>query len=111
MIKKILSIFAALFLVACDGRDLTGRWVEPIPGMEHMTQGIEISPHGRAQSINMATLQYSAWHRDGDTLTLTGRSIGNGQTIDFTETYDIEKLTRDELILRRGDQIIKYTRK
>lgn len=110
MIKKILSLFAALFLVACGDAGLNGRWVEPVPGMEHMTQGIEISSNGRAQSINMATLQYSAWQRSGDTLTLTGRSIGNGQTIDFTETYDIEKLTRDELILRHGDQIIKYTR-
>ena len=58
----------------------------------------------------MATLAYDTWRRDGDTIIMTGRSIGNGQTIEFTETYTIEQLTPDTLVLRNGDATFTYSR-
>ena len=41
---------------------------------------------------------------------MTGRSIGNGQTIEFSEIYTIEKLTPDTLVLRNGNMTMTYTR-
>ena len=52
---------AAVLFMACSGASIEGSWVEPVPGMEHMLQGIKIESGGKASSINMATLQYETW--------------------------------------------------
>lgn len=99
------------FLTACMGEPaLEGKWVQPIPGMEDQMQGVNLEKGGMASSINSATLQYKSWVRQGDTLVLSGQSIGNGQTIDFVDSYQIEKLTNDELILKNDDMTINYTK-
>lgn len=100
---------AALFTACCMGEpSLEGKWVEPIPGMEDQMQGISLEKDGKASSINSATLQYRAWVRQGDTLILSGQSLGNGQTIDFVDSYQIEKLSNDELVLKSDDMTINY---
>ena len=35
----------------------------------------------------------------GDKLILTGESVGNGQTIDFTDTLSVERFSADTLVL------------
>lgn len=89
---------------------LLGAWVEPIPGIGG-EQGILFEKGGIASSINMYTLVYKSWQQNGDTLTLTGESIGNGQTIDFTEKAVIEKLDIDSLVIAfDGNRIIRYSK-
>lgn len=78
--------------------------------MEHLSQGIKIEFKGKATSINMATLQYETWENKGDKLILTGKSIGNRQTLSFTDTLTIEKLTQDSLILNKGNYTLRYAR-
>ncbi len=73
-------------------------------------QGVCLESGGRASSVNMATLRYESWERIGDKLILSGKSVGNGQTIDFSDTLIIEKITPDSLSLRRGDSKIDYSR-
>ena len=79
---------------------LEGSWVEPVPGMEEQTQGFTLNEDGTAVSINMATLQYQEWSASGDTLVLTGKSIGNGQTIDMADTLLIVSVSADSLVVR-----------
>ena len=45
-----------------------------------------------------------------DVLLLSGRSLGNGQTIDFTDTLQIKHLTLDSLIVVRGTMERTYLR-
>ena len=54
---------------------------------------------GVASSIGMATLVYTKWEVKSDSMILWGKSIGNGQTIDFSDTLHILKITNDSLIL------------
>ncbi len=108
--KKLISVLCALFLVACGDTDISGTWTQPVPGMAGLNQGFTLNTDGTASSVNMATLAYDTWRRDGDTIIMTGRSIGNGQTIEFTETYTIEQLTPDTLVLRNGDATFTYSR-
>lgn len=109
--KGICGMVAAVAFTACSGKDsIEGSWVEPIPGMENMVQGVCLEKGGKASSINMSTLIYEAWARQGDRLLLSGQSIGNHQTLVFTDTFDIEKLTDTELVLKRGSYVISYTR-
>ncbi len=101
---------SALILSACNDVKLEGTWIEPVPGNESMVQGFTLEQGGAASSVNMATLQYESWERDGDALMLSGHSIGNGQTLAFTDTMSIVSLTQDSLVLKRGAMIFKYAK-
>ena len=99
-------------LAACGGNttSIVGAWVEPMPGMEGQVQGIKMEEGGIASSVNMATLVYESWKQEGNQLVLTGKSIGNGQTIEFTDTMAIKKLTPDSLILDNRGMEIRYAK-
>lgn len=92
-----------LLLGACSGQkarqSLAGNWIEVMPANPQIRQGITLRTDGSASSIGMATLQYERWQEHGKALILWGKSIGNGQTIDFSDTLDIVKVTSDSLIL------------
>lgn len=109
--RGLFALTAAAALAACGAGSIEGEWVEPVPGMEGQVQGVTLGPDGRASSINMATLRYEAWERQGERLILSGHSIGNGQTIAFTDTLTIEKLTNDALTLKRDGLIINYRKR
>ena len=111
MRKGIGTILLVLVLAGCDNPSIIGEWIQPVPGMENQFQGISIKEGGDASSINMETLIYKSWRHNGDTLTLNGESIGNGQTIDFSEKYEVEKLSRRTLILKNGEEELKFRRK
>ena len=99
---------AVVAFTACGGNDIEGKWVEPIPGMENQMQGVNLEKGGKASSINMATLQYEKWEKKDDMLILSGKSIGNHVTGSFSDTLIIEKLTKNELTLKRGSLTINY---
>lgn len=113
MRKVLLFLAAAIALVSCHTdvkyteQELVGLWVEPIPGMSNV-QGVALKEGGEAHSINMATLLYEHWECNGSELLLTGKSVGNHQTIAFTDTLKIEKVSADSLILMRGKTRIAY---
>ena len=65
---------------------------------------------GKASSINMATLQYESWEKKDNMLILSGKSIGNHETSSFSDTLIIEKLTKDELTLKKGSLTINYNK-
>lgn len=113
MKKRMLvaTLFMGL-LAACGGNttSIFGAWVEPVPGMEGQVQGVKIEKGGVASSVNMATLVYESWRQEGDKLILTGKSIGNGQTIEVTDTMEIKKLTVDSLILDNQGMEIRYAK-
>lgn len=107
--KYASGLMTALALTACaETVDLEGKWVEPIPGLADQVQGIHLMPEGKASSINMATLQYETWEKQGDKLIVSGKSIGNAQTIPFTDTLTIVTCRRDRLELQKGSLSINY---
>ena len=73
--------------------EAVGKWTMPDPINPEGVMGIDILIEGQAQSINMATLRYTSWELQGEAgkILLKGQSVGNGQTIDFTETGIIAK--------------------
>lgn len=70
-----------------------GRWTTADPIAPDQVIGIDLGVEGEAASIGMATLVYTAWELQGeaDRILLKGQSIGNGQTIDFTQTGILSK--------------------
>ena len=73
--------------------EAVGKWTMPDPIAPEGVMGVEIMVEGAARSINMATLVYTSWEPQGeaDKILLKGQSLGNGQTIDFTQTGMIAK--------------------
>ncbi len=114
--KKIFIILSFICVGACEKQhkcNIIGKWTAPVPTMPEIYQGIEFMPKGRASSINMATLEYDKYKISSDCLaiTISGRSIGNGQTINFTENYNIEYLNTEKIKLTGdGGYSITYTR-
>ena len=102
--KSVCGLTIAIAFAACGGKGIEGEWVEPIPGMETQMQGVNLEKGGKASSINMATLQYEK----GNMLILSGKSIGNHETISFTDTLTIEELTENKLTLKKGSLTINY---
>ena len=93
--KGKLEDGAAAAKVATDPTyaEAVGKWTMPDPIDPEGVMGIEILIEGQARSINMATLRYTSWELQGEAgkILLKGQSVGNGQTIDFTETATIAK--------------------
>lgn len=110
--KKCCLFFLVFFLLlGCRDERLVGSWERSINGQEPRTQGVMLRRDGTASSINMQTLVYDKWKRKGNLLILYGKSIGNGQTIDIREEYEIKELNDTALELRMGGMVVRFMRK
>ena len=94
---------------------LSGSRTEPVPGLAPAQQGFLMKSDGRASSINMATLQYQKWRPEGNKLILSGKSTGesgkstgNRQTIDFVDSYVIEDIGLQKLVLRKNNKVFTF---
>lgn len=67
--------------------------------------------NGTARSDNMKTLLYKNWKVNGNQITFTVESIGNGTSSTENITYCIEKLADDQLNLKKGAHLYMYTKK
>lgn len=73
--------------------------------------GFNLHEDGTANSINMATLLYEKWERKGnDSLILSGKSIGNKQTLEFSDTYFIVTLNDSIMELQKNKLKLVYHR-
>lgn len=132
-LRNISLIGGALFMISCKNEGTTTVvTTEPNTEVETETQAPEINKDllvgswkdkseaaldftlfedGTAQSDNMKTMLYKNWKVDGNQVTFTIESIGNENTFTGDQTYTIEKLTENELILKDGTLISEYTKK
>ena len=94
-----------------DEVDIIGSWVEPNPINDKEVQGFELITGGNAKSINMTTLVYKNWWLKNKQLYLVSESIGNHTSSIDTMAYDIIKIDRDSLIIKKQNLIFSYRRK
>lgn len=85
---------------------IQGQWIEA-DNIEYI-QGFSLEENGLAREIGTRTLTYSAWNLSGNQLMLTGKSIGNGQTIDFIDTLEIIRMDSILVVKNSRDVEIKY---
>jgi len=96
MLKHVILCAAcALLFTGCGRqnaeRQFVGEWVQAVPGMEGEVQGVKLEAGGKASSVNMQTLVYENWSLHGDSLVLEGKSVGNGQTVEFAENFRLKQ--------------------
>jgi len=66
---------------------------------------------GSTRSLHSKTLLYTNWKLNGNRLTLSSKSVGNGISFFDDETYVIIQLNDKSLALQKGDYVVRYTRK
>lgn len=73
--------------------EAVGRWMNYDEEHPEWSMGIDIRVEGEAVSINSATLVYTGWELldEADRILLRGRSVGNGESFDFSQTGIISK--------------------
>lgn len=112
----LLPLIAAVAATACTPKinqePFVGNWIEIMPSNPQIIQGVTLNADGSARSIGMATLLYERWVLNPDsTLVLFGKSIGNGQTIEFADTLDVVRITTDSMSFGKfGKYRIDYFR-
>lgn len=115
----LLLAIVTMLMIACTSKKTSstdevlcplGSWIKPIDGMNGF-DGIEIKDGGLASSINSSTLLYETWTQNDEDLVLSGKSIGNGQTITFSNCYKVKKCDSDSLILVGGNTTLRFARK
>lgn len=91
---------------------IQGTWTEPNPIDSAQRQGVTLNPDGTAASVGMATLVFRNWTLNlPDTLLLGTQSLGNGQTIESTDTLQVVKLDADSLVLAgQGNVVWRFAR-
>ncbi|MCC8362150.1 lipocalin family protein [Lysobacter sp. A6] len=110
------SLLALALIAGCSSEPAiapdapVGTWIEPIPGLPGEVQGFTLRDDGTAESINTATLQHERWRLEGDALVLTGKSLGNGATLDFEERYTMALDPERMRLVDAGGQVREYTR-
>jgi len=67
-----------------------------------------INADGTAKSDNMETLLYQKWEVKNNQLYLTAESIGNGSSSTNTAVYEIQKLNKNQMILKQGEMLFEY---
>lgn len=111
--KKIVLLLT-IVMCACAEQNrinLAGCWMEILLQKTFYQQGVCLNSDGTAQSIRMATLQYHDWKQSDNQLIINGESIGNGQSIPFSDTLMIVNLINDTLTVQQnGGRSISFVR-
>jgi len=94
------------FDIGIDKQLLVGSWKDTSESALHFT----LFKDGSARSNNMKTLLYKNWRVNGRQITFTIESVGNGMSSTNEVTYTIDKLSKDKMVLRKGDYLSEYTK-
>lgn len=92
--------------------EAVGQWMFYDPENPEFSMGIDIRIEGEAESINSATLVYTGWELldEAGKILLKGRSIGNGQEFDFSQTGILSKDAAGNYSLTIEGTKIVYTK-
>lgn len=92
--------------------EAVGRWMLYDEEHPEFSMGIDIRVEGEAVSVNTATLIYSGWELldEAGKILLKGRSIGNGESFDFSQTGIISKDIAGKYTLTIEGTKVVYTK-
>ncbi|MBO9152951.1 lipocalin family protein [Chitinophaga sp. GCM10012297] len=115
LVMEADSVKVAPDTVHIDSTLAPGRWMQPVPGLDSLTQGIYLRKNGKASSINMHTLLYDKWALVKDTLFLWSHSEGVENPVTAVDTLLVKSLDDTSMVLfplkAAPGYLEKYTRK
>ncbi len=96
--------------VSPDPARLIGEWVEPTIMGDLPYEGIKLEEGGVASTINQETVVYESWQLVKGRLALKSTSMTGGNNITSVDTFDIQLLTPDSIVLVNKDFEMHYCR-
>lgn len=96
--------------VSPDPARLIGEWVEPTVMGDLPYEGIKLEEDGVASAINQETVVYESWQLVKGRLALKSTSMTGGNNITSVDTFDIQLLTPDSIVLVNRDFEMHYCR-
>lgn len=93
--------------VSIDDKDFIGSWRDS----SVMGTNFTLFEDGTARSDNMKTVLYKEWRTVGNEITFTIESVVNGRSSSEKETYTIEKLTKNRMVLSKNGKLTEYIKK
>ncbi|GEP95068.1 lipocalin-like domain-containing protein [Chitinophaga cymbidii] len=94
-----------------DSTLLPGRWMQPVPGIDSILQGMDLRKNGKAVSINMHTLLYDKWKLAHDTLILWSHAEGVENPAPAIDTMLVKTLNDSVLVLFPTSAVPGYLEK
>lgn len=94
-----LEVLPDTVKVVVDSTLLPGKWIQPVPGIDSILQGMDLRKNGKAISINMHTLLYDKWKLAHDTLMLWSHADGVKDPVSAIDTMLIKTLNDSALVL------------
>lgn len=109
--STIILILSLLFF-ACsqksiNDKDIIGSWLDQSEAKLHFT----LLENGKARSDNMKTLLYQKWELRNDSLILTVKSEGNGNSSIDKSAYKIDMPSSNKMILSDTYSSNEYLKK
>ena len=80
---------------------VVGSWKDTTDAHLHFT----LFEDGSARSDNMETLLYRKWKLNGNKITFTIESVGNETSFVGEETFTIDELTKEKMVLKKGSMV------
>lgn len=87
---------------------LVGRWLESEE--RELDMGVGLEAGGRAYSIGMQTIAFEKWEYLPEGLRLSGNTLGGGNSVPFSEVWNIEELTDEQMTLSQPDLVLRFHR-
>ncbi len=87
---------------------LYGSWID----LSNAKLDFSINRNGSAKSDNMESLLYKSWELNKNIITFTIESIGNHTSSTEKESYSIDSLTKNKMVLKDSAGVLyTYTKK
>lgn len=101
--------------VVVDSALMPGKWLQPVQGIDSVTQGFTLKKNGKAESVNMHSRLYDKWKLLQDTLLLWSHGEGAKDTLPVIDTMIIKVLNDTSLVVfptsAAPGYLEKYSRK
>lgn len=107
VIQLIMGVVFSTILVSC-GSTPVGTWIE-VPEREE-ENGFTLNKDGSVESINMGFYEFKTWNKKDNKMILNGIYKGSIQK-EFSDTMNIVKLDKKNMVLEQGGYTITYKKK
>lgn len=107
VIQLVIGIVLSTMLVSC-GSTPVGTWIEASERQEE--NGFTLNKDGSMEPINMGPAEFKTWEKNDNKMIFNGTYTGTIRK-EFSDTMNIVKLDKQEMILEQGGYTVTYKRK
>jgi hypothetical protein len=111
MKKYAFLLLVIILAISCtkESGSITGSWVTDMPDQPQHKQGFTLKDDGKAVAINLGTVNYEKWEKQGDLLIISGKSDTEDEK-DIIDTLKIISVADSALVIEKNGQKFSYSK-